>query len=90
MLQIVIGLNLWMIISTIKLTKKIGVFLKILLVNGRNAKVLMKELTTQKQRMAAFKFGTILICNQNIKCWNFQEMLMVLCQQLGLKDGLKN
>jgi len=57
-----------MTISTTKLTKKIGVFLKILLVNGQNAKVLIKVLTTQKQRMAAFKFGTILICSQNIKC----------------------
>jgi hypothetical protein len=57
-----------MIISTTKLTKKIGVFLKILLVNGQNARVLMKVLTTQKQRMAVFKFGTILIYNQNIKC----------------------
>jgi hypothetical protein len=64
----VIGLNLWIVISTIKLFKKIGEFLKILLVVGQNAVVRNKVSTTQKQLMAAYKSGMILVYNKNIKC----------------------
>ena len=85
-----IGLNLWIVISTIKLFKKIGEFLKILLVVGQNAVVRNKVSTTQKQLMAAYKSGMILVYNKNIKCWNFREMLIVLCLQLVLKDGLRS
>ena len=61
-----IGENLWMNISTTKLSKKIGESLIILLVNGQNVR--MKILHTQKQPMAALISGTMLVCNQNIKC----------------------
>ena len=52
------------IYSTTKLTKKIGESMKTLLDNGPNVQMS----TTQKQLIAAFKFGTILVFHQNIKC----------------------
>ena len=53
-----------MIISTTKITKKIGESMKTLLDNGPNVQMS----TTQKQQMAAFKFGPKQVSHQNIKC----------------------